>query len=87
MALVQAYNSIRTVGEPSARIVLLHLADERDLAETDTLYACIRAETEVPFFLAGYGVSDWNRDLSPWPAPPVFGSEGFGGGAERLHVA
>jgi predicted alpha/beta superfamily hydrolase len=27
-------------------------------------------------------VDDWNADLSPWEAPPVFGSEGFAGGAE-----
>lgn len=27
-------------------------------------------------------VGDWNRDLSPWPAPPVFGSEAFSGCAE-----
>jgi predicted alpha/beta superfamily hydrolase len=28
-------------------------------------------------------IADWNRELSPWEAPPVFGKEGFGGGAEE----
>ena len=28
-------------------------------------------------------MDDWNADLSPWEAPPVFGSEGFAGGAEE----
>ena len=27
--------------------------------------------------------NDWNRDYSPWPAPPVFGSQGFAGQAEE----
>ena len=27
-------------------------------------------------------VDDWNRDLSPWTAPAVFGNEDFGDGAE-----
>lgn len=26
-------------------------------------------------------VKDWNHELSPWKAPPVFGTEGFGDGA------
>ena len=26
-------------------------------------------------------VSDWNAQLSPWPAPAVFGKEDFGDGA------
>ena len=28
-------------------------------------------------------MGSWNHDLSPWPAPPVFGKEGFGDGAEQ----
>lgn len=31
---------------------------------------------------AAFKVDDWNADLSPWEAPPVFGNEAFGGGAE-----
>ena len=27
-------------------------------------------------------MEDWNRELSPWEAPPVFGKVPFGGGAE-----
>ena len=34
------------------------------------------------FTLAAFKVDDWNADLSPWEAPPVFGNEGFAGGAE-----
>lgn len=34
-----------------------------------------------PFALAAFEVKDWNRELSPWEAPPVFGKVPFGGGA------
>lgn len=34
------------------------------------------------FLLVGYKVDDWDVDLSPWPAPPVFGDRPFGSGAE-----
>ena len=33
------------------------------------------------FLLAAFPVLDWNRELSPWDAPPVFGQEGFDHGA------
>ena len=33
------------------------------------------------FLFAAVPVSDWNWELSPWDAPPVFGQEGFGHGA------
>ena len=35
------------------------------------------------FLLAAFPIADWNRELSPWDAPPVFGKEGFGHGAEE----
>ena len=33
--------------------------------------------------LAAFCVNDWNKDLSPWKAPAVFGKEDFGDGAGR----
>ncbi len=36
-----------------------------------------------PFTLAAFEVADWNAELSPWEAPPVFGKEGFGSGAAQ----
>ena len=27
--------------------------------------------------------ADWDRDYSPWPAPPVFGKQGFAGQGEQ----
>ncbi len=34
------------------------------------------------FILAAYESKCWNDDFSPWPAPPVFGKEAFGGKAD-----
>lgn len=34
----------------------------------------------LPFLLVACHAESWNADLSPWPAPPVFGDEGFSGG-------
>ena len=47
----------------------------------DQLADALYAEVREPFLLAGFEVEDWNRDLSPWKEPPVFGPEGFGDGA------
>jgi len=34
--------------------------------------------------IAAVHVKDWNSELSPWEAPPVFGEEGFGDGAKDM---
>lgn len=43
----------------------------------------IRELTQTTFSLTAIAVDDWNRDLSPWSAPPVFGKEPFGDGAKE----
>ena len=44
-----------------------------------------RIVPEADFTLETLPVADWNRDLSPWAAPAVFGDEDFsGGGAATL---
>ena len=35
------------------------------------------------FLLTAFETEDWNRSLSPWRAPAVFGDAAFGGGAEE----
>ncbi len=57
--------------------------------EADSLYGeaeALAALTDDSFLLAAFEVSDWNKDLSPWNAPPVFGREGFGNGAENTLI-
>ena len=61
--------------------VLLQPVDEHDLALLDKEEAYIRSHTDIPYLLAAFHVENWNRDLSPWNAPAVFGNENFGDGA------
>lgn len=70
-------------GQPNAGIVLIQPVDDHDLSMLEREMETIRGQTDAEFQLIAYKVEDWNTDLSPWPAPPVFGKTGFGDGAER----
>ncbi len=48
----------------------------------DKQIAKIEAGSRKSFILVSFHIDDWNKELSPWPASPVFGNEGFGDGAE-----
>ncbi len=69
-------------GNPASSQVLVQLVDEHDLEGMENEVRRIREETE-DFALVALKAEDWNRDLSPWEAPAVFGKENFGGGAEK----
>ena len=68
-------------GDPKADIILVQPADGHDLDKLETEVSLIRDMTNVNFGLIAFAVDDWNDDLSPWEAPPVFGKHGFCGGA------
>ena len=68
-------------GNPSADAVLIHPVDGHDLEYIDNEAALIRKFSEKDFRLIAVKVDDWNRDLSPWKSPAVFGKEDFGGWA------
>ena len=75
----------RTVTVYSAatpQILYLQPVDEHDSELLDSQIEAMR-ECAQPFALAAFEVKDWNRELSPWEAPPVFGKAPFGGGAEN----
>ena len=65
-------------GNREAKTVLIQPVDEHDLRMIENEAALIRESTGKEFLLAAFRVKDWNRDLSPWKAPAVFGSEDFG---------
>ena len=50
--------------------------------EAEAVFAQLCRAVEAPFRLLAFRVEDWNRDLSPWPAPPVFRGQPFAGQAE-----
>lgn len=71
-------------GNPEASIVLIQPVGDHDLPEIEDEVAQIRQLTALDFQLIAVKVDDWNRDLSPWEAPAVFGNEDFGNGAAVL---
>lgn len=75
---------ITTYGNMDADTFLLQMVDDHDLEFIESEISHIRELTGgQDFCLKAVKVGNWNHDLSPWPAPPVFGKEGFGDGAAR----
>lgn len=73
--------SVTVYSAPAPQILFLQPVDEHDAELLDSELEALR-DCALPFALATFEVKDWNRDLSPWEAPPVFGKVPFGGGAE-----
>lgn len=71
-------------GPEAAENVLIQPVGDHDLPLIENEIAEIRRRTEIPFRLTAVKVESWNRDLSPWPAPTVFGNGSFGDGAAAL---
>ncbi len=74
---------MRAYGGAGAKCLLIQPVDSHDLAQMETEVTAIREQTQTPFLLAPVKMIRWNEDLSLWPAPPVFGKEGFGDGAKK----
>ena len=68
-------------GDPASARVLIQPVDDHDLAGIENEAKTISELAGGDFRLIAVKIEDWNRDLSPWEAPPVFGKEAFGGGA------
>ena len=74
---------IYEVGERQSDVHLIQPVDDHDIEVLDSEVEEIKRLTDIGFTLAAFRVDDWNADLSPWEAPPVFGNESFGEGAEE----
>ena len=69
-------------GSMDADTLLFQMVDNHDLEVIDPEVSYIRELSGgQDFCLTAVKVNDWNKDLSPWPAPAVFGNENFGDGA------
>ncbi|MBR2843181.1 MAG: esterase [Lachnospiraceae bacterium] len=79
-------------GNPAADRILIQMVDDHDLEfierevdaikrEVDAISRGMDATARGDFRLIAIQVGDWNKDLSPWKAPAVFGKEDFGDGA------
>ena len=80
----------RILGNPDSKTVLIQMVDDHDLEVIESEYRHIRTlAPKKDFCLLTLKVNDWNKDLSPWTAPPVFGNEPFGNDAsstEELYI-
>ena len=74
--------TVTLYSDQAPRILFLQPVDAHDAAALDSQTQAM-ASCPLPFVLAAFQVEDWDRDLSPWEAPPVFGKVPFGGGAEK----
>ena len=73
-----------TYGDPAADTLLVQMVDDHDLEVIESEVSFIEEFSGgQSFCLKAVKVDSWNKDLSPWPAPAVFGREDFGAGAEE----
>ena len=68
---------------PGPDVLLIEPIDRRDLDFLDREVDFLREHAGCSFALSTFIVEDWNGDLSPWKADPVFGKEAFGDGAGK----
>lgn len=54
----------------------------KHLSEDEEVNADASEEALPGYAVVAWAVHDWNGELSPWPAPAVFGKEGFAGHGE-----
>ena len=67
--------------DSNAEFLLFQPIDEHELEVLDKEVESIKELSDKPFTLAAFVIKNWNQELSPWPAPPVFGKVPFGSGA------
>lgn len=63
---------------PETKYMLIQPVDDHDLGLLDREVDLIQTLSDKPFSLAAFKIHDWNSELTPWLAPPVFGKEPFG---------
>lgn len=63
--------------------LLIQPVDEHDLEALDQEVDIIRNQTKTSFSLVAMLIEDWDRELTPWTAPAVFGRIPFGDGANE----
>ena len=69
--------------DAEASHLLIQPVDEHDLELLEKEIEAIRSQTETPFSLVALLIKEWNQELTPWAAPPVFGKTPFGDGAKE----
>ena len=74
--------AVTLFADDAPQILFIQPVDTHDTELLDAEIEAMR-NCALPFALAAFAVKDWNRELSPWAAPPVIGKLPFGGMAEE----
>ena len=74
--------AVTLYADDAPQILFLQPVDKHDTGLLDAEIEAMR-DCAMSFALAAFEIKDWNCDLSPWEAPPVFGKVRFGGMAEE----
>ena len=69
--------------DATAKHLLIQPIDEHDLELLDQEVEAIKELSDKPFSLVAFMIKEWNQELTPWVAPPIFGKTPFGDGAEK----
>ena len=69
--------------DTEATHLLVQPIDEHDLEVLDQEVDIIGKQTSTSFSLVALLIEDWNKELTPWAAPAVFGKIPFGDGASK----
>ena len=64
--------------DSKAEFLLVQPIDEHDLEVLGQEVEIINELSDKSFSLAAFMIKDWNQELTPWSAPPVFGKIPFG---------
>lgn len=73
----------RIFRQERAEHLLIQPVDVHDASMLEQEVNIIGEWTEKSFTLVTFKINDWNKELTPWPAPPVFSKTPFGAGAQH----
>ncbi|MCR5233677.1 MAG: esterase [Lachnospiraceae bacterium] len=77
-------NEMRKFGAPGSGNIFVQPVDSHDMELMDSETEYVKEISgRSDFCILAVPVSDWNSDLTPWKAAPVFGKQGFGDGASQ----
>lgn len=69
---------IHSYGNNDASIIIVQPVDDHDLSMMEKQIAHIQGKIDDDFLVYACQIDDWNSDLSPWKAEPVFRDQAFG---------
>ena len=79
---ITGYLECRSYLPANPEFLIIQPVGCHDIAILDDQIEWMMKNTTSSFNLTVVKVNDWNKELSPWEAPAVFGDQSFGSGAE-----